>query len=233
MLGLFLLLKYHEVSLRHSPGINRAPGANLKAKGTAVTALQRPPLQWAAGSLHPCRCTHPSSPPPSPPSKVTMPESSRELDPAWCTAALRKGYRVAKKSLPGHQSEVKLLFYYYLLKKYLQVKVVWFFFFSSLLLGMVWFECHKFSAPVWSCSGAEQVGFGFSPNKLINELVTNRLQGHLTSVPLLSSLIIFQLLLQQQRSTKKRNGRVNEMRESQRLGLWLAQQSPACVPCSL
>lgn len=74
-----------------------------------------------------------------------------------------------------------------------------------------------------SCSGAEQVSFGFSPNKLINVLVTNTLQGHLTSVSPLSSVIIFQLLLQQQKTTKKRNGRVNKTRKSQRLGLWLAQ----------
>lgn len=95
------------------------------------------------------------------------------------------------------------------IKKSLQVLG---FFFSSLLLGMGWFECHKFSALVRSCSGAEQVGFGFSPNKLTNVLVTNRLQGHLTSVSLLSSLIIFQLLLQQQKTTKK------EMAESTKQG---------------
>ena len=53
---------------------------------------------------------------------------------------------------------------------------------SNRLVGVL-----QFAALVWSCSGAEQVGFGFSPAKLINVLVTNRLQGHLTSVSPLSS----------------------------------------------
>lgn len=105
------------------------------------------------------------------------------------------------------------------------------FFFSVARIRLVWMLW--FSTPVWSCSGAEQVGFGFSPAKLINVLVTNRLQGHLTSVSLFSSLIIFQLLLQQQKTTKKRNGSVNETKESQRLELWLAVSSAKHCLCAM
>lgn len=92
----------------------------------------------------------------------------------------------------------------------------------------------QFAALVWSCSGAEQVGFGFSPTKLINVLVTNRLQGHLTSVsPLSSDHLPASASATENYKEKKWQSQRNEGKAEIRavVGCQLSWEQP--VPCSV